>query len=238
MLEPLPPEESEGRHALSSQHALPASFVPAAPRGVLLQLGMPALALLLLLLAADVHGSELSYKNEILAGYDVGQRPGNGTCTASGQFVGAPPVQVRVQMYVERLAAVDQVSQTFTLDGYIRLFWQDERLAFTPCANNTVNCADTLYFQASEVWTPQIYFLRLSSQEISTGGTGAAIKLPYLLTANSAGNMTWSRQASITLSWCVSCVGSATLVFVVEASSFDQHQHLLLNPSCPCAAAR
>jgi hypothetical protein len=61
----------------------------------------------------------------------------SGARALSPDFVTPPlvddkPVTVTVGLYVVNLASVDEVKETFELDGYLTAIWQDDRLKFSP----------------------------------------------------------------------------------------------------------
>ena len=61
-----------------------------------------------------------------------GANPTPGAVHHEPVCAGAEPLPdaVRVQLYVARLSGIDQKAGTYAVEGYLRLFWTDPRLAF------------------------------------------------------------------------------------------------------------
>ena len=113
-------------------------------------------ALLVLLSASEVqpYQSQAELKAQVLAGYDKSTRPSAALAPHSGtSCVPVPADVVHVQMYVEALTSVDQKSLSYGLEGYLRAYWRDPRLAFNS------SCVSQLTWRSSgSLWTPDIYF--------------------------------------------------------------------------------
>lgn len=86
-------------------------------------------------------GTELSPTNP--APYDNGTRPN----------AGQGPVNVQAQYRVNRLVTVDPISNSFTLDIFLRLQWNDPRLVFSENLGQ-----ESLRLSPSQIWTPDVYF--------------------------------------------------------------------------------
>ncbi|XP_066290163.1 glycine receptor subunit alpha-3-like [Branchiostoma lanceolatum] len=92
-----------------------------------------------------MHSMRDFYK--ILETYDMRIRPNDQ----------GPGVHVLMQMYVESIASISEISMEYVITFYFRMWWNDPRFKFTPTqANQTAQ----LHVAArSLVWTPDIYFL-------------------------------------------------------------------------------
>jgi len=103
----------------------------------------------------------------------------------------APADKVTTQFYIDYLS-VDQKSLDYTLEGFFRAYWVDERLKFNGTADG--GCVDKLIFgDSSSLWTPDFYFEKAASVSLSVSGNGE------MLTVSPAGEVFWSRQSRITL---------------------------------------
>jgi hypothetical protein len=82
----------------------------------------------------------------------------SGARALSPDFVTPPlvddkPVTVTVGLYVVNLASLDEVKETFELDGYLTAIWQDDRLKFSPLLDLRVRSRN---YREGEVWTPRL----------------------------------------------------------------------------------
>lgn len=102
----------------------------------------------------------------------------------------APPDSVTTNFYIDKLT-VNQKTLTYTLDGYLRAYWKDPRLAFNQsCGVNKLNLKGRSYL----IWLPDFYFEK--AQTISLGTAPRAEGLEVY----PDGSIWWSRQSSIMLS--------------------------------------
>ncbi|KAI9005000.1 neurotransmitter-gated ion-channel ligand-binding domain-containing protein [Hyaloraphidium curvatum] len=122
--------------------------------------------------------------------YDAGTRPGFGQ--------GATPV--RAQFRVNNLYDVDPVTSTFTIDVFLRLYWNDPRLIVSPDDFPSPNGSDYRIMGSvalgggwgptHAIWTPDIYF----ANEVDPVTLDEVIKLtPY------TGDVFWSRHFVVQL---------------------------------------
>lgn len=98
------------------------------------------------------------------------------------------PVTVTVGLYVVNLAGVDEVKETFELDGYLTAIWQDDRLKFSPLPGSRVQARN---YSEDEVWTPRL-----------TMANAAEPRNRYEITirADSAGQITYVERFVVNLS--------------------------------------
>mmetsp|Transcript_27468 Transcript_27468/g.69909 ORF Transcript_27468/g.69909 Transcript_27468/m.69909 type:complete len:441 (+) Transcript_27468:14-1336(+) len=147
-------------------------------------------------------------KDRLLSNYDKSTRPtqammerevasmpppasGEPNCTL------APPERVQTQFYIDYMS-VDQKKQEYTVEGFLRVFWKDERLAFGNDTNPECVCLTSLIFENdADLWTPDLYFERVI--KLALAGTGPGAGFGTLLTIDREGNVVWSRQSAITL---------------------------------------
>ena len=103
-------------------------------------------------------------KQTLLAAYgDPSVRPGVQAAINGGKWESEQCVQpadvVHMQIYVTRMLSVDSIKKTWAMDGYLRLWWQDPRLAFDS-SNSTSSCIEFLEFsgnERNEIWAPDVY---------------------------------------------------------------------------------
>ena len=82
---------------------------------------------LLLLPAVATTSTSSSPSKELahlLTGYDKVQRPSAWEAQQLGEAF-APPEQVEVQIYVESIPYIHQLTQSYGLNGYMRLWWRE-----------------------------------------------------------------------------------------------------------------
>jgi hypothetical protein len=137
----------------------------------------------------------------ILASYgQISVRPSQAAAEASARSTGmpcpgvAPPDQVEVQVYIDQFKPLEMLQQTWAIDGYLRMWWRDERLAFDSA------CTDKLSLKAHErgrIWKPELYWER--ARTITLPAPDAATPLGELLEVQPDGKVWWSRQTSFVL---------------------------------------
>jgi hypothetical protein len=111
-----------------------------------------ALVLLLLYLPSFVHSGFASLKQEILEGYDQGERPG---------FRQGLAAVIEVKYTLETMYVIDQKAGTVGLDVYYRQYWQDSRLVWVANASDPVESRiGFLTFDPAkpDIWTPDLYY--------------------------------------------------------------------------------
>lgn len=62
-------------------------------------------------------------------------------------------VIVRVGLYILNLAAVDEVKETFEVDGYLMAVWKDDRLKYAPPPGSLIRPKT---FREGQLWYPQL----------------------------------------------------------------------------------
>ena len=111
-----------------------------------------------------------------LGDYDPVQRPNpEGT-----------PTEVGIGVYIVRLDRVDNVDESFRLDGFFTLAWRDERLAAVVRAANRQQCR----FALQQVWDPQLLFY--NRREMS-------LELPEAVTVDLNGDVHYVQRVQSTL---------------------------------------
>eukprot|EP00443_Scrippsiella_acuminata_P091507 CAMPEP_0115413560 /NCGR_PEP_ID=MMETSP0271-20121206/22133_1 /TAXON_ID=71861 /ORGANISM="Scrippsiella trochoidea, Strain CCMP3099" /LENGTH=594 /DNA_ID=CAMNT_0002837843 /DNA_START=46 /DNA_END=1830 /DNA_ORIENTATION=- len=90
--------------------------------------------------------------------YDKSKRPACGNSTFAG------PTVVEVQLYLTQVNEVDQKLGQVTVNGYMRSWWHDPRLAFRSEAEG--GCLDAVRMAGADaegIWEPDLYFDNLVS---------------------------------------------------------------------------
>ena len=95
----------------------------------------------------------------VLNNYDASERPKPKSCiTDVQQCTPFGPTVVRVELQAERIYSIDQIAGTYAIDGHLRLWWYDDRLAFghlTAGGLGQRNGPDFLHFEpSSSIWRP------------------------------------------------------------------------------------
>lgn len=70
------------------------------------------------------------------------------------------PIGVTVGVYVVNLAALDEVKETFQLNGYLKATWSDPRLAFSVPAGSTQR---PRRYREDEIWHPRLSMMNAAA---------------------------------------------------------------------------
>ena len=100
---------------------------------------------------------EALYTNLTGGSYDPTLRPSQAMWKNTSKP--APAEQVEVQIYVTSIIDINQVAQTFTINGYFRTWWTDSRLAYKSAEDGF--CYDVVHIpfdERSSIWQPDLYF--------------------------------------------------------------------------------
>lgn len=119
----------------------------------------------------------------LLKDYDKRIRPG----------VKGSPAEVRVDMYVANIWAMEEVKMDFTIDIYLRQYWRDERLAFAGLTSDPVLTLSSNINK--QIWIPSTYFLKTKKayfHDVTTEN--------YLLQIRPNGSIFYSVRLTITTS--------------------------------------
>jgi hypothetical protein len=74
-------------------------------------------------------------------------------------------MEVGVGLHILNIASIDEVSEQFTVDGYLLCRWTDPRLAFNPAGQEPLLSRVPLHvFHGGDIWTPKL--------EIVNGASG------------------------------------------------------------------
>ncbi|XP_052795371.1 glycine receptor subunit alpha-4-like isoform X2 [Mya arenaria] len=104
------------------------------------------------------------------------------------------PDNVTLQLLVKNLHSVSEANMQYSLEVFLRMWWQDERLNFT--ANHTsYNCVELDVNQMRAVWEPDLYF----SNELQ-GATHKITSSNRLMHLFKNGTIVFSIRLSLTLS--------------------------------------
>lgn len=121
----------------------------------------------------------------MLTGYEKTSRPGldSNKCETN-----MPPVSVTSQFVVKVLTKVDQRLGSYEVEGYMRLRWRDERLAF----NSSAYCQPSIVLtSATGLWVPDVYFEHSVTLQLGDGHDGEVV---YIYPD---GSVVWSRFARL-----------------------------------------
>jgi len=119
----------------------------------------------------------------LLKNYDRRIRPG----------VKGSPAEVRVDMYVANIWAMEEVKMDFTIDIYLRQYWRDERLAFAHLTSDPILTLSSNINK--QIWIPSTYFLNTKKayfHDVTTEN--------YLLQIRPNGSIFYSVRLTITTS--------------------------------------
>jgi len=143
--------------------------------------------------------SSQPFMDKLLQDYDTTVRPSDPgihnetVCSSVGP--GTQPDRVQVQIGLESVKHIDQMRLTYFIEGYLRVWWQDKRLAF---GNNT--CRDQLtlgppaFDPEKRLWVPPISIQGAQKYEM-LGGPSAG----EMLRLDRDGSMYWSRALGVEL---------------------------------------
>ncbi|XP_068703431.1 glycine receptor subunit alpha-4-like isoform X1 [Montipora foliosa] len=119
---------------------------------------------------------------DLLHGYDKRIRP----------YTGVLPMDVRVDMLVSNIWAIEEARMDFTIDIYLRQYWEDPRLAFQ---ETDIQKTLTLNRQTiDEIWVPSTYFFNAKKayfHDVTTDN--------YLLQIQPSGDVFYSVRLTVTM---------------------------------------
>ena len=149
-------------------------------------------------------------KSQLLANYDASMRPNLALALADSRTDGqrcidAEADQIKVQLFVDFLT-VDQKQLQYTIEGFLRLWWDDPRLTFNgtglqskPGPEDVVDhkgCLERLVFRnAEDLWLPDVYFDNVVALDM---GGASSSRLSSSIAVYPNGSIWWSRQVRIT----------------------------------------
>ena len=138
--------------------------------------------------ASEAYQTKTQVISGMRDGYDRQTRPG--MWSNSGSCAEPTTDNVTLDMTVKHVASINQHSQTYILEGYLRLRWSDARLAYnaTACGLSYI-----VLDQAAWMWTPDVYFEQAVSIKLASSGDGQFFRI------QPDGRVIWSRQARIEL---------------------------------------
>jgi hypothetical protein len=100
----------------------------------------------------------------------------------------SPVMTVRVGVYVLNLTAVDEVKETFQIDGYLTAVWKDDRLKYSPSPGSLIRSRS---FREEQIWHPQVAMLN---------AVESRSKFDITIRARPDGNVTYRERFVVTLS--------------------------------------
>ena len=164
---------------------------------------MPTLVVLLVAHSACAVQTAAEVKARLLEAYgDASMRPSISVAAAAAAarnescHEAAPPDPVGTQLYIDRFHYLDQRHQSFGFEGYLRLWWQDPRLAFN-AKNCTMSKLSLTRSESRSIWRPGLYWEKAikitlpKSVEMIDSGAGE------LLEVSPDGSVFWSQQMSM-----------------------------------------
>ena len=125
----------------------------------------------------------------------------------------APADAVETQLYIERLMSPNPLEHTYGFDGYLRVWWYDDRLKH----NGTFPYLSLGAAERAVVWKPDLYLennrqVRMPSEGSATG---------ELMNAYPDGRIWWSRQVSFQISCPFAGLAFDTLPFDEQQCNFS-----------------
>ena len=136
--------------------------------------------------------------DRLLVGYSKDTNP-----TLAAAFAGlgpdqcpaAPPASnlVETQIYVQKLANIDQKSGTYELEGFLRHWWNDPRLRFDGIEQG--GCVDKLVLLdgPNRIWIPDYYIPPSVAHSIGAKNDG------QMMDIYPSGDIFWSQRLRVTL---------------------------------------
>jgi hypothetical protein len=101
---------------------------------------------------------------------------------------GESPVIVRVGVYILNLAAVDEVKETFQIDGYLTAVWKDDRVKYSPSPRSLLRSRT---FHEEQIWYPHLSMLNAAEPRS---------KFDVTIRARPDGTATYRERFVVTLS--------------------------------------
>ena len=124
---------------------------------------------MILLLAAALS----SWTVPLPEGYDSTVAPSLVACTSE-------PTRVHAEMHLTKVHTMDEKKETISIEGYLRLRWNDQRLAATPGTSATPSCQSGTgsgeavgsreYPSASGMWVPDFYIENALKNDLASEG--------------------------------------------------------------------
>ena len=138
------------------------------------------------------------------------------TVYTEGSCAVAPPDCVDVQVYIDQFQPLDMVHQTFALDGYLRSWWNDPRLAYggSSCTDGVISFKEP---ERRRIWKPEFYWE--GAKEITLPHHAGVPDRGELLKVYPNGDVFWSRQVAFVLS-CPFARNLGRLPFDTQSCTF------------------
>jgi hypothetical protein len=109
-----------------------------------------------------------------------------------------PADEVWVQLYMDNLPPLDEIEQTFIMDGYMRSEWNDPRLRY-----NSTCSRDRVLLEREDsrrIWRPDLYFEDAVHIQLPAPQRGTDLGAGEMMTVSPEGNVFWSQQVRLRLS--------------------------------------
>lgn len=101
-------------------------------------------------------------------------------------------MDVGVGLHILNIASIDEVSEQFTVDGYLLCRWDDPRLAFNPSGDEPVLSQLPLHvFHAGDIWTPKLEIVN---------GAGGRTSYDIVMLVSPNGSVNYAERFHETLS--------------------------------------
>ena len=129
---------------------------------------------------------------ELMATYDAATRPFEKLFNPNDETCdGTMSTTVEVQFLAETLHDIDEQTASYKMDGYLRLWWRDERLRFVDRFPGMNPCFSWIDLPSSDlIWKPDIYF----DTSVATVPPFLPDDAESLLRLYSNGDIFWSRK--------------------------------------------
>ena len=123
-------------------------------------------------------------------------RPTVQAAMEAGTCIGVQPAEaVQIEFFVTELTVI-QKSESFTLDGFLRLWWQDSRFQFDAGLCNTTTFVTSA--PATSTWSPDVYFEMATQVNVAGAGGKNAKEGKRALHVHSNGTLYYERSIQAT----------------------------------------
>ena len=151
----------------------------------------------MLVLVFATHGSVADEMAEVKA--TLLQAYGDPAARPSGNA--GPPDQVQVQLYIDRLHAIDEAHMTYGFDGYLRSWWHDPRLRYAHTnASSSVQKLTLTRSDMQRIWKPGLYWEKAINVRLPSPVEAVSSGAGQLLDVYPDGRLYWSAQVSLEIS--------------------------------------
>ena len=127
--------------------------------------------------------------SRVLAGYNKDTRPELARVQELRYGTPGPDV-IKMQMAVQNMPWIDSIKQSYLLEGYLRIWWSDYRLAYNA---STSGLSAVTITSAGQLWQPDVYWEQSVEVKLGQESDGEMLRI------YPDGSIFWSRQARLEL---------------------------------------